>query len=149
LRLLRDLQRHVDDPDQIEQLLSLIEHNLGYHLYRAVEQAKLDLSRGEETLFRFDHAPVLVERRITRGEFETWIGEELAAIETCVDGLLASTGCPATKIDRVFLTGGSSLVPAVRDIFVRRFGEARISAGGEFISVASGLAQRAREVFSG
>lgn len=148
LRLLRDLQRHVDDPEPIEQLLALIEHNLGYHLYRAVERAKLDLSRGEETLFRFDHAPVLVERRIVRSEFESWIGKELAAIESCVEGLLDSTGIAAERVDRVFLTGGSSLVPAVRAIFARRFGEDKISAGGEFISVASGLAQRAREVFS-
>ncbi|TAN62721.1 MAG: Hsp70 family protein, partial [Magnetospirillum sp.] len=110
------------------------------------EQAKLELSRADETLLHFDHAPVAVTRRITRTEFEGWIGKELTAIETCVDGLLAAT--PAAKVDRVFLTGGSSLVPAVRAIFARRFGEERISAGGEFISVASGLAQRAREVFA-
>jgi hypothetical chaperone protein len=149
LRLLRDLHRQIDDPEPIDQLLALVEHNLGYHLYRAVEQAKLELSRGTETLLRFDHAPVLVERRITRAEFEGWIGKELAAIEACVEGLLDSTATPAAKVDRVFMTGGSSLVPAVRSIFARRFGEERISAGGEFISVATGLAQRAREVFAG
>jgi len=149
LRLLRDLQRHVDHPDRIEQLLALIEFNLGYHLYRAVEQAKLDLSRGGEALFRFDHDPVVIERRITRSEFEGWIGKELTAIEECVEGLLAATATPAAKVDRVFLTGGSSLVPAVRAIFARRFGEARLSSGGEFISVATGLAQRAREAFGG
>ena len=148
LRLLRDLQRQVEHPERIEQLLALIEYNLGYHLYRAVEQAKLDLSRSGEALFRFDHAPVIVNRRITRAEFEGWIAPDLAAMETCVDGLLAATATPAAKVDRVFLTGGSSLVPSVRAIFARRFGEERISAGGEFISVASGLAQRAREVFA-
>lgn len=147
LRLLHDLHRQVEHPEQIEQLLALIEHNLGYHLYRAVEQAKLDLSRAGETVFRFDHDPVTVERRITRAEFEGWIGKELSEIETCVEGLLESTGTTAAKVDRVFLTGGSSLVPAVRAIFTRRFGEEKISAGGEFISVATGLAQRAREVF--
>ena len=149
LRLLRDLQRQVEHPDRIEQLLALIEYNLGYHLYRAVEQAKLDLSRAGETLFRFDHAPVVVSRTITRVEFEGWIARELEAIESCVDDLLTSTATAATKVDRVFLTGGSSLVPSVRAIFARRFGEERISAGGEFISVASGLAQRAREAFGG
>jgi hypothetical chaperone protein len=149
LRLLRDLQRQVEHPHQVEQLLALIEHNLGYHLYRAVEQAKLELSRAGETVFSFDHDPVTVSRRITRGEFEGWIGNELVAIETCVDDLLAVTATPTAKVDRVFLTGGSSLVPAVRAIFARRFGEDRISAGGEFISVASGLAQRAREAFRG
>jgi hypothetical chaperone protein len=48
----------------------------------------------------------------------------------------------------VFLTGGSSLVPAVRALFADRFGEERIRSGDELTSVASGLALRAREVSS-
>ncbi len=148
LRLLRELEGKVDRPDQLGQLLALIEHNLGYHLYRAVEQVKRDLSAAESADFRFDHDPVRIGRRITRAEFDLWIAPELEAIETCVDGLLEKTGLPAAAVDRVFLTGGSSLVPAVRAVFARRFGEDRLSAGGEFVSVASGLAHRARELFA-
>ncbi len=148
LRLLRDLERKVDRPEQLQQLLGLIEYNLGYHLYRAVERAKRDLSQAEATDFIFHHDPVTVGRRITRAEFEGWIAPELGAIEACVESLLAGTGTPAAAVDRVFLTGGSSLVPAVRAIFASRFGAAKLSAGGEFISVASGLAHRAREVFA-
>jgi hypothetical chaperone protein len=148
LRMLRGLHRYVGHPEQLDNLLTLIEHNLGYHLYRAVEQTKLDLSHGHETVFRFDHDPIDISRTITRSEFEGWIGEELTDISNCVEGLLETTGISADKVDRVFMTGGSSLVPAVRAIFERRFGPERISAGGEFISVASGLAYRAREVFS-
>jgi len=48
----------------------------------------------------------------------------------------------------VFLTGGSSLVPAVRRIFKVRFGEERIRTGNEFISVARGLALRAEEALA-
>jgi hypothetical chaperone protein len=51
-------------------------------------------------------------------------------------------------VDRVFLTGGSSFVPAVQAIFERRFGRDRLRRGGELTSVASGLALRAREVFA-
>jgi hypothetical chaperone protein len=43
-------------------------------------------------------------------------------------------------VDRVFLTGGSSFVPAVRRIFERRFGADRVDAGNEFVSIANGLA---------
>ncbi len=148
LRLLRDLERKIDRPEQLGQLLALIEYNLGYHLYRAVEGAKIDLSHAEATVLVFDHDPVRIRRPITRTEFEGWIAPELAAIEACVDGLLDATAIQASAVDRIFLTGGSSLVPAVRAIFARRFGAAKLSAGGEFISVASGLALRAREVFS-
>jgi len=48
-------------------------------------------------------------------------------------------------VDRVFLTGGSSFVPAVRKIFIRRFGESRIRGGNEFTSIARGLALGAVE----
>lgn len=149
LRMLRDIQKHASHPERLEDLLTLIEYNLGYHLYRAVEQTKVALSAAAETTFVFDHDPIRVERRITRAEFEGWIAPELEEIEACVDGLLAATGTPAGKVDRVFMTGGSSLVPAVRAIFDRRFGAGRVSAGGEFVSVASGLAYRAAELFGG
>jgi hypothetical chaperone protein len=147
LRMLRDIQRHASHPERIEDLLVLIEHNLGYHLYQAIERAKVALSRADATDFVFDHAPIRIERRITRAEFEGWIAPELAAIETCVESLLNTTQTPAAKVDRVFMTGGSSLVPAVRAVFERRFGAGRVSAGGEFVSVAGGLAYRAAELF--
>jgi hypothetical chaperone protein len=63
----------------------------------------------------------------------------------CVDRVLASSGVAAGDIDRVFMTGGTSFVPAVRKIFDDRFGSAKIQAGGEMISVATGLALRALE----
>jgi hypothetical chaperone protein len=45
----------------------------------------------------------------------------------------------------IFLTGGTSFVLAVRQIFTARFGMDRISAGGEFVSVAEGLALIGRD----
>ena len=40
----------------------------------------------------------------------------------------------------MFLTGGTAFVPAVRRLFESRFGAVRIGGGGEFVSVAEGLA---------
>jgi hypothetical chaperone protein len=45
----------------------------------------------------------------------------------------------------VFLTGGSSFVPAVRRIFTARFGAEKIRTGDEFTSVARGLALKSLE----
>jgi hypothetical chaperone protein len=50
------------------------------------------------------------------------------------------TGTLAVAIDKVFLTGGTSFVPAVRQIFGERFDADRIETGGELISIAHGLA---------
>jgi hypothetical chaperone protein len=83
--------------------------------------------------------------KVTRDDFNKWIEAELAAISACVDRLLNTTGVSANDVDHVFLTGGSSFVPAVRDIFVTRFGRPKITGGAELTSVAMGLALRAEE----
>jgi hypothetical chaperone protein len=82
---------------------------------------------------------------VTRREFETWIKDDLQAIENSIETLLKSSGIHPSGVDRVFLTGGSSFVPAVRRIFETRFGKDRIRSGNEFTSVAHGLALRAAE----
>jgi hypothetical chaperone protein len=43
-------------------------------------------------------------------------------------------------VDRVFLTGGTAFVPAVRRLFEQRFSAGKLAGGGEFVSVAEGLA---------
>ncbi len=148
LQLLLDLRREALEPDRLAALLHVVEHDLGFHLYRAVEDAKLTLSREPVARFRFGDGPVQIAASIGRDEFEAWIAEEVGAIAACVDRLLAKAGAHVRDVDRVFLTGGSSLVPAVRQLFASRFGEERLRSGAELTSVASGLALRAREAFA-
>ncbi len=54
--------------------------------------------------------------------------------------MLTKTNTPAGSIDKVFLTGGTSFVPAVRRLFENRFERSRIESGGEMLSIAHGLA---------
>jgi hypothetical chaperone protein len=82
----------------------------------------------------------MIEKLVTRAEFEDWIEPELDQIAEGVEKLMVRAKVDEAAIHRVFLTGGSSLVPAVQRIFVHRFGEEKIAAGDEFISVAKGLA---------
>lgn len=143
LRTLYDILRHSLDVPKIEALVHLVENDLGYQLYRAVEHTKTELSRKDESWLRFDDPPAVIEEHITRVDFEHWIEEELGEIDACAERLLEKTGVDSSTVDRVFMTGGSSFVPAVRRIFEQRFGSDKIRSGGELISVASGLALRA------
>jgi hypothetical chaperone protein len=143
IQLLLDLRREALEPERLAALLHLVRNDLGFLLFRAVERTKRELSEGEAATFRFEHEDLRIDRPVTRAAFEAWIADELAAIAGCVDGLLKRTRVPAHAVDRVFLTGGSSLVPAVRAIFAARFGEEKLRSGGELTSVASGLALRA------
>jgi len=139
-------QSDKDVSEKIKALLHILDYDLGYHLYRAVERAKVELSSKDETTFHFEDPGALqIDAKITRPELESWISEETTAMAECVDRLLAKTGIPASSVDQVFMTGGTSFVPAVRKIFDDRFGREKIRAGGEMISVATGLALRAAD----
>jgi molecular chaperone DnaK (HSP70) len=134
------------EPKKIAALLHLIQEDLGYHLHRAVQKVKSELSDKPAAIFRFSEGSVELTALIPRPSFEHWIADELQQIERCVDSLLLSSGVKSGDVDMVFLTGGSSFVPAVRKIFETRFGTECIRAGNEFTSVARGLALKAIEL---
>ena len=145
LEILERIQRTASTPERLEAFVLLIRNELGYQLHEAVQRTKFDLSTSMESEFAFECGPVGIRKKVTRADFERWIADELNTISGCVDRLMAASSLDFSGIDRVFLTGGSSFVPAVRTIFVDRFGEEKVTGGEELTSVATGLALRARE----
>jgi hypothetical chaperone protein len=147
-RTLRDIEavaRTAAHPDRLHALLRLIRDELGYELYRTVSGVKAELSRAETAVLRFSHADFAIEETIARKDFEDWIAPDIRRMSATVDAALAEAGLREDEIERVFLTGGTSLVPAVRSLFTERFGSHRITSGGEFVSVAEGLALIGRD----
>jgi hypothetical chaperone protein len=140
---LRDLEHQAIAPEKIRALIHIVENDLGYLLFKSVEQTKLALSDADATRFRFTDHDVSIEKPATREAFESWIARELRAIAECVERVLAAAEVVPASIDSVFLTGGSSFVPIVRRIFSRTFGAEKIRTGSEFTSIARGLALRA------
>jgi hypothetical chaperone protein len=140
LRSIAEVARTAQYPERLHHLITLIEDGLGYALYQAVSTAKADLSKADATVLHFHHKAFTVERTIARTEFEHWIAPDLRRLASTVDqGLIDASLLPAS-IDRVFLTGGTAFVPAVRRLFEDRFGAEKLMGGGEFVSVAEGLA---------
>ena len=131
MRDIRGLGRTALEPEKIARLVEILDDNHGYRLYQAVSRLKEALSahRGGGVPLR-GRLGAHRRRRARGREFEAWIAPELAAIERAVDEALERA--PAWRrpiIDRVFLTGGSSFVPAVRRLFARRFGGPSSRAG--------------------
>jgi hypothetical chaperone protein len=140
LEQLAKLKHGATDPAAIARMIAVVEHELGFGLYEAVGGLKRALSGTEHGAFRFESDALTIEAEVSRADFETWIAPDLQRIGETVDGALAQSGLRADEIDHVFLTGGSSLIPAVRGLFEQRFGEERIATGNELTSIAHGLA---------
>jgi hypothetical chaperone protein len=131
------------EPEKIERLLKVMHQRLGHRLAFAVEEAKIELSS-------LDHAPMslaFVEPGLTafarRPDFERAIRARTERLHKTASGCIRLAGLGADAIDTIFLTGGSSRVPAVRAAIARAAPAARLAAGSDFLSVALGLTQLA------
>lgn len=111
---LKKLVRSSLEPEKLETFIDLIEHDEGYPLYQAVSATKMALSQNDEAEFNFPPLGRDGKSTVRRADFENWIAADLAHIEDALDEVLAKTNTQAGDIDKVFLTGGTSFVPAVQ-----------------------------------
>ncbi|SDP91866.1 Hsp70 family protein [Phyllobacterium sp. OV277] len=137
---LKKLVRSSLEPEKLEVFVDLVDHDEGYPLYQAVSATKMALSTADEAEFNFEPLGRGGRKMIKRSDFEEWIATDLTRIEGALDDVLEKTHTAVGDIDKVFLTGGTSFVPAVRRIFTERFPQDKIESGGELLSIAHGLA---------
>jgi hypothetical chaperone protein len=140
LRHINEVMHSAQHPLAFEGLVHVIRNDEGFSLFQAISRVKQELSTQPRAALRFQAGPITIDRAVTRVEFEAWIADDLAQIAVTVDECLQAAGVHARDITRVFTTGGTSLVPAVRDLFSAKFGADKLVGGDEFASVAQGLA---------
>ena len=146
-RLLARVVQGAMAPKLIDRLVTVIEEDLGLALHKGVEGCKVRLSHSD--LDRVKVAGSLdLDVPVAREAFESWLQEDLDGIDATLTKVLSDAGVEPSAVDRVFATGGSSLVPVVRQRLANRFGVEKVVGGDELTSVAWGLAVRAREQFS-
>jgi hypothetical chaperone protein len=140
LRELRRLANTALDPAPLHDLIALIDADLGFSLHRAVSAAKVALSSRDAVEFQFAEDNVEIRAAIARADFDGWIADDLARIAATVDDVLQASNITPDELDRVFLTGGTSFVPAVQHLFAERFGAEKLVSADQFESIAFGLA---------
>lgn len=137
---LREIARTASAPDRLRAFIDFIDADQGYPLYRAVTAAKIRLSDAARTQLNFRGGGLVLDAPLRRSDFETWIAPDLERIDAAVTTVLQRSGLGESDVDRIFLTGGSSFVPAVRARFASRFGPDRLDDGAQMLSIAYGLA---------
>ncbi len=146
---LASLRRDSLSPGLLERLHTVVESQLGHYLASRVEAAKVALSAGQSARVALDFIEADLQADLDRGGFEAAIGRELAGIEGAIGGCMAKAGIAPDEISAVFLTGGSTAVPAVHRACTRLVPQARIVEGDKFGSVGLGLAMDAGARFGG
>lgn len=141
-RVATDIRRVKQDslePEKLDRLLRIIEARKGHAMLAAVEQAKIALSDADTTVLSMQKHVDIEDMEISRSQFEAAIGTALERVTAQLGATLRSANVKPRAIDAVFLTGGSSKLPALRAGVKKIFPAARIIEGDAFGSVATGL----------
>jgi hypothetical chaperone protein len=146
-RELKALVADSREPKKTRRLLKTIHNRLGHRIAFAVEDAKIKLSDAEA----IEIALAFIERALsvatTRKRFEAAIKTKMDSLYTTASKCVRDAGIKPNDIHTIFFTGGSSLVPAVRNAITRAAPSARAATGSDFLSVALGLTREAERRF--
>jgi hypothetical chaperone protein len=142
-REVADLVALAGEPEKVERLLTVVQQRLGHRLAFAVEDAKIALSGEESATVPLAFLEPGLAVTATRPEFDHAIESRIDRLFRTASNCIAAAGLRPAAIDTIFLTGGSSRVPAVRTAIGRAAPSARLAGGSDLLSVAMGLTQMA------
>ncbi|HLO45795.1 MAG TPA: Hsp70 family protein [Leadbetterella sp.] len=126
---------------RVKNLQTLISENLGYSFFKEIEKTKIALTHQQNADLTFINQGIEIAESISLAEFkDDIIVQNLNKIEGYLDTFLSEKNIKKGEIDVVFMTGGTSLIKPLNQIFKQKFGEEKLKSGDNFNSVAMGLA---------
>jgi hypothetical chaperone protein len=147
LTQVRGVLRDSAEPEKIERLLHVLEHRKGHELLAGVEAAKIELSRTDLATLNLGDSVADISFEVTRAELETAVADSLQRIRSRIEHVLRLAGLTPDSVSAVFLTGGATRMPSVRNAIAAAVPTARLIEGDAFGSVATGLALDAAKRF--
>ena len=123
-----------------KNLITLIEHNLGYSVFQSIEKTKITLSGAEQSDFKYSNMDIEIDEHISIEEYGRIIEKDINKISDYLNEFLTKNQINPADIDSLFLTGGTSMVAAVQHLFKTKFPHISLNSGDNFKSVAKGLA---------
>ncbi|MQP67935.1 Hsp70 family protein [Niveispirillum sp. SYP-B3756] len=140
----RRLMREARQPDLLERLAIVLEQHLGHALAMRVEEGKIALSDHERVEIDLALVEAGLTAPTTRDRLAVAVADPVQRLATQTRDCLTQAGLRADQVGAVFLTGGSTLLPAVRGAIIGAMPGARIVEGDKFGAVGLGLTIEAK-----
>lgn len=144
---LKALRHEADNPDLIARLQRVIAERQGHAIAMEVERAKIALSGAEVERLMLSALCGAPNPMAQRARLNAALAAPLGRIGDLIERVLAQGGVARDQVATVFLTGGSSRLPALRDLVAQRLPEAALASGDDLGSVGTGLAIEAARRF--
>lgn len=125
---------------KFKNLITLIDHNLGYSVFQSIEKTKIELSDKQSSDFVYNNMGIEIDEAVSLTQYNEVIEKDVQRISEYLDKFLTTYNINPTDIDCLFLTGGTSMVSAIQHLFKTKFPHIPMNSGDNFKSVAKGLA---------
>jgi hypothetical chaperone protein len=136
-----------EKPELLKRLLNVLEHKKGHYLLGCAEAMKVALTDRTEARMPLDIGAEIFSLDLEQTQFAEMLAGWLDAISAAIAKTLDLAAVPVTGVSAVFLTGGTTLSPAVRERVKAMFGNARLVVGDSLGSVGLGLTLAAARRF--
>lgn len=145
---LKELIPKSHEKEKIQRLLELIQDNLFFDFSNIIMNGKMDLSSNQTTQMNMDifSDPFLLN--LSRESFNKTIYNDIRQIDKALHETIKLANTSFEKIDKVFLTGGSTLVPEVKALYEKYFTKEKIVHTDVFTSVGYGLTLFSKKIWS-
>lgn len=137
---IKNLHYHAQRQDLVDRLVRIVQKQEGHRLAGDVEAAKIVLSEKHCASVSLGYVEKGLRASVSRDKFECDIAVETGKIVSRIEECLKIAGVSASKIQTLFMTGGSTAIPRIAQACQAAAPAARLVEGSRFGSVGTGLA---------
>lgn len=144
---LDSVRYRANEPETIEFIRFFLKSNLAFPLRKSIVEAKEQLSNKDQFNFVFETSIKTIKETFEKSTFEKSIESYLEEATRVIKNTFKIAGINLTDIDKVIMTGGSSLIPKFRFFIEEMFGKDKVILYEPFTAVSKGLAVISKNIF--
>ncbi len=145
---LNELRAMAARPDLVDRLIKVVKDRNGHRLAGDVETVKMALSQCAQAPLPLPYIDQGLETTVRKNDFENAIAPEQEKIVKQIHECLAQANLAASQIHTLFMTGGTTAIPAIYAACCAAVPRATVIEGDKLGSVGTGLAIDAAVKFS-
>jgi hypothetical protein len=134
--------------ERLEPVEEILYGGYAYQFYRAIEDAKIELSLRTTSSIEFHRPRLDISILLVRGEFEDLIARPMGVVRGEILKAFELAEIGPEEVSLVLRTGGSSSIPMFVQMLEEIFGPTTVQERPVFTTVVHGLASYARELWA-
>ncbi len=141
------IYKRAAEPRKVANLYETVQKELGHKLLDNIEKSKIALTEQKEIKNQIEFLTAKPVINIKAKDFECSIMQDADKIKKVLQNCVKQAGVASAQISLVILTGGSTAIPYIRNLFTDTFPDAQVSEEHKLSSVASGLVYEAERLY--